>query len=140
MTGIMPPYSSRIDFGRPAMNSHLMPVMEDRRQDGKPLLLAILPYWPVISFCIVLLVGLGGILNKLDNIQKTVEKTEQQFALIQQQIAQQSDRSNSIANSIIEIRGVNNQQTADLTRLEKQVTELQTNVSHIQKSIKWQPK
>lgn len=121
------------------MNSHLMPVMEDRR-NGKPFLLAILPYWPVIAFCVTLLVSLGGILTKLDNIEKAVEKTDQQFGLVQQQIAQQSDRSNSIANSIVEIRGINNQQTADLTRLEKQVTELQTNVSHIQKSIRWQPK
>lgn len=120
--------------------SHLMPVMEERRENGKGALMALLPYWPVIAFACTCLVGLGGVLVKLDNIQKAVENTDKQFVLVQQQLGNQNDRTNGIALAISEIRGVNNQQAADLTRLEKTVTEIQTTLKHNIQGQRWQPK
>lgn len=99
----------------------LIPTMQDKDSHGVK---AVLPYWPVIVFCIMCLTSLGGILVKLDYISKAVDKNEMQFSSMSQQITAQNDRHNLTAQSIIEMRGVNERQSIDISRIEKDVAEL----------------
>lgn len=101
----------------------LLPTMSDKPQDNGHLK-AVLPYWPVIVFCIMCLTSLGGILVKLDYISKAVDKYEVQFSSMSSQISSQNDRHNLTAQSIIEIRGINERQTIDIARIEKDIAEL----------------
>lgn len=114
---------------------NILPTMPNSNNEAKGLK-AVLPYWPVIAFCIMCLTSLGGIMVKLDYISKAVDKNEVQFSALTQQIATQNDRQNLTSQAIIEIRGVNERQSLDIARIDKHLTELRSD----RRDSRWIPK
>lgn len=92
-----------------------------------------LPFWPIGLFIASTLFGLGGIFYKLDYISRAVDKNEIQFQSVNTQLA-------TTNNAIIELRGQNVQQTADIARNSSDIIVLRSQIDQMKDVRRWTPK
>lgn len=106
-----------------------MPTSEDT---GLTLAAKWMPFWPIAVFAITGLLSLGAIFTKLEFIAQRIEKYEHEFVVV-------NDRQTLTGQTIIEMRGVNIQQTSDIQRNATDIIKLQNQVDGLREAKRWSP-
>jgi len=94
---------------------------------------SVVKYWPIISALVIASVSVGGIYVKLDYIAKAIDRTDNQFQVI-------NSRQDLTTQSVIEMRGQIGTINEINLRNVQNINDLSRRVDSIQDKVRWAPK